>query len=43
MYQKKLERDIRCPLEYGFEISGGKCICQNDNLAVIIILAYFNL
>ncbi|MGN0509811.1 MAG: winged helix-turn-helix transcriptional regulator [Ruminococcus sp.] len=24
MYQKKLEKDIRCPLEYGLEIFGGK-------------------
>ena len=24
MYQKKLESDIRCPLEYGIEVFGGK-------------------
>ena len=24
MYQKKLESDIRCPLEYGLEVFGGK-------------------
>lgn len=24
MYQKKMESDIRCPLEYGLEIFGGK-------------------
>ena len=24
MYQKKREADIRCPLEYGLEIFGGK-------------------
>lgn len=24
MYQKKLEDDIRCPLEYGLELFGGK-------------------
>ena len=24
MYQKKLAEDIRCPLEYGLEIFGGK-------------------
>lgn len=24
MYKKKLEDDIRCPLEYGLEIFGGK-------------------
>ena len=24
MYQKKLEADIRCPLEYGLELFGGK-------------------
>ncbi len=23
-YQKKLEKDIRCPLEYGLELFGGK-------------------
>jgi len=23
-YQRKLERDIRCPLEYGLEVFGGK-------------------
>ena len=24
MYKRKLDRDIRCPLEYGLEIFGGK-------------------
>ena len=24
MYHKKLESDIRCPLEYGLEVFGGK-------------------
>ena len=24
MYQKKMDVDIRCPLEYGLEIFGGK-------------------
>ncbi|MCD7867260.1 MAG: helix-turn-helix transcriptional regulator [Clostridiales bacterium] len=24
MYQKKLQEDIRCPLEYGFGVFGGK-------------------
>ena len=24
MYQKKMDQDIRCPLEYGLEIFGGK-------------------
>ena len=24
VYQKKLETDIRCPLEYGLELFGGK-------------------
>ncbi len=24
MYQRKLDKDIRCPLEYGMEIFGGK-------------------
>ena len=34
MYQKKLERDIRCPLEYGLEIFGGKW-----NSRIICVLA----
>jgi DNA-binding HxlR family transcriptional regulator len=34
MYQKKLEEDIRCPLEYGLEIFGGKW-----NSRVICVLA----
>jgi DNA-binding HxlR family transcriptional regulator len=24
MYQKKMEKDIRCPLEYGMDVFGGK-------------------
>ena len=24
MYQKKMEEDIRCPLEYGLQVFGGK-------------------
>lgn len=32
MYKPKLEKDIRCPLEYGLEVFGGKwkfrSICQ---------------
>lgn len=24
MYQKKMDQDIRCPLEYGLEVFGGK-------------------
>ena len=24
MYQKKMQEDIRCPLEYGLEVFGGK-------------------
>ncbi len=24
MYQRKLDKDIRCPLEYGLEVFGGK-------------------
>ena len=24
MYKKKLEEDIRCPLEYGLDVFGGK-------------------
>jgi DNA-binding HxlR family transcriptional regulator len=34
MYQKKLEDDIRCPLEYGLEVFGGKW-----NSRVICVLA----
>ena len=34
MYQRKLERDIRCPLEYGLEIFGGKW-----NSRIICVLA----
>ena len=26
MYQKKLEKDIRCPLEYGLGVFGGKSV-----------------
>ena len=44
MYQRKLERDIRCPLEYGMELFGGKwnshIICV---LAVLGPLRYSNL
>lgn len=34
MYQKKLEPDIRCPLEYGLELFGGKW-----NSRIICVLA----
>ncbi len=34
MYQKKLQEDIRCPLEYGLEIFGGKW-----NSRVLCVLA----
>lgn len=34
MYQKKLDKDIRCPLEYGLEIFGGKW-----NSRIICVLA----
>lgn len=34
MYQKKLEKDIRCPLEYGLEVFGGKW-----NSRIICVLA----
>ncbi|WP_297870155.1 helix-turn-helix domain-containing protein [uncultured Oscillibacter sp.] len=41
MYQAKLEKDIRCPLEYGLEVFGGKwksrIICV---LAVKEVLRY---
>jgi len=34
MYQRKLEKEIRCPLEYGLEIFGGKW-----NSLIICVLA----
>ena len=34
MYQRKLEKDIRCPLEYGLEIFGGRW-----NSRIICVLA----
>ena len=34
MYQRKTDRDIRCPLEYGMEIFGGKW-----NSRIICVLA----
>lgn len=34
MYQRKLEKDIRCPLEYGLAIFGGKW-----NSRIICVLA----
>lgn len=34
MYQRKLERDIRCPLEHGMELFGGKW-----NSRIICVLA----
>ncbi len=34
MYQKKLKEDIRCPLEYGLDIFGGKW-----NSRIICVLA----
>ena len=37
MYQRKLEKDIRCPLEYGLEIFGGKW-----NSRIICVLAAKN-
>ncbi len=44
MYQHKLEKDIRCPLEYGLQVFGGKwksrIICV---LAEKEILRYSNL
>lgn len=35
MYQHKLEKDIRCPLEYGLEVFGGKWKSR-----IICVLAY---
>lgn len=29
MYKRKIEKDIRCPLEYGLEIFGGKWNSQD--------------
>ena len=44
MYQAKLEKDIRCPLEYGLEVFGGKwksrIICV---LAAMEVLRYSEL
>ncbi len=34
MYQRKLEKEIRCPLEYGLEVFGGKW-----NSRIICVLA----
>lgn len=34
MYKRKLEKDIRCPLEYGLEIFGGKW-----NSRIVCVLA----
>ena len=34
MYQRKLEKDIRCPLEYGLDVFGGKW-----NSRIICVLA----
>ena len=34
MYQRKIEKDIRCPLEYGLEVFGGKW-----NSRIICVLA----
>lgn len=34
MYQRKLEKDIRCPLEYGMELFWGKW-----NSRIICVLA----
>ena len=38
MYKRKLELDIRCPLEYGLEIFGGKW-----NSRIICVLAAKNI
>lgn len=39
MYKKKLEADIRCPLEYGLDIFGGKwnsrIICVLNTMGVL--------
>lgn len=34
MYKPKLDKDIRCPLEYGLDVFGGKC-----NSRIICVLA----
>lgn len=30
MYKRKIEKDIRCPLEYGLEVFGGNGICGSS-------------
>lgn len=39
MYKPKMEKDIRCPLEYGLEIFGGKwksrIICVLDSKKIL--------
>lgn len=47
MYQHKLEKDIRCPLEYGLQVFGGKwksrIICvlaESGTLRYSMISAY---
>ena len=37
MYQKKMQEDIRCPLEYGLEVFGGKWKSR-----IICVLAEMN-
>lgn len=33
MYKHKMEKDIRCPLEYGLEVFGGKCVNVNEKVS----------
>lgn len=46
MYKPKLEKDIRCPLEYGLEIFGGKwksriiCVLSKKKILRYICCAY---
>ena len=35
MYQRKLEKDIRCPLEYGMELFGGKWNSRGAGYAAV--------
>ena len=47
MYHKKLESDIRCPLEYGLEVFGGKwksrVICVLADKKILRSVSYTHL
>ena len=44
MYKPKMEKDIRCPLEYGLDVFGGKwksriiCVLADKGRSVVPIL-----